>query len=223
MPPALILFPGKPPPDDLISGQFWLEQCGQTMEGAALPCSGPQGWKRPEYAAMEYARYLINKPRKGRAMNDSQPANDPRWPHLAGFMEGDRHILPVRVYFEDTDFSGLVYHGSYLRWCERGRSDRLRLLGVSHQQLFAGHNGERPLAFVVRRMEMDFRRPARIDDVLQVITSNREWGGASITLDQRIERDGVLLMKAKVQVVLIDDRGKPQRLPRHLIKTFRLE
>jgi acyl-CoA thioester hydrolase len=155
---------------------------------------------------------------------DRKTGNEREWPDLAGRMEGGKHILPIRVYFEDTDFSGLVYHGSYLRWCERGRSDRLRLMGVSHAGLFSGEaGGGRPLAFVVRRIEMDFRRPARIDEILQVITSNREWGGASITLDQRIEREGELLMKAIVQVVLIDDRGRPQRLPAHLRKTFLLE
>src|SRR6188508_2533283 len=95
-----------------------------------------------------------------------------RWPDLAGRIVADafgrrRHVLPVRVYFEDTDFSGLVYHASYVRWCERGRSDFLRLIGNDHQALFAGAAGREPAAFVVRRMGIEFLRPARIDEVLE--------------------------------------------------------
>jgi acyl-CoA thioester hydrolase len=138
------------------------------------------------------------------------------WPDLAGRMEGETHILPVRVYFEDTDFSGLVYHGSYVRWCERGRSDRLRLLGLNHHEL-QERDGDAPaLVFVVHRIEMTFLKPARIDDVLEVITELAEWGGARLTLAQRIERDGVVLMKAKVEVVLITKDGRPHRLPPEL-------
>src|SRR5512134_4143116 len=85
-----------------------------------------------------------------------------RWPDLAGRLiedaGGRRHILAVRVYFEDTDFSGLVYHASYLRWCERGRSDFLRLLGVRHADLIAPGDGAEPAAFVVRRLEIDYLR-----------------------------------------------------------------
>lgn len=149
-------------------------------------------------------------------------AEKSRWPDLAGHMEGDRHILPVRVYFEDTDFSGLVYHGSYLRWCERGRSDRLRLLGISHEELFRGVNGSPPLMFIVRNMDMAFKKPARIDEILEVITTTKEWSGASITLRQEIRRNDTLLMRAFVQVVLICDKGRPRRLPEHLVRTFRL-
>ncbi len=143
-----------------------------------------------------------------------------KWPDLAGRIEGKQHILPVRVYFEDTDFSGVVYHGSYLHWCERGRSDWLRLMGVSHEELFRGLNGSPPLMFIVRHMDMTFKRPARIDEVLEVVTETKDWSGASITLKQDIRRDGELLMRAFVQVVLISDKGKPQRLPKHLARTF---
>lgn len=142
------------------------------------------------------------------------------WPDLAGRIISDQHILPVRVYFEDTDFSGMVYHGSYLHWCERGRSDWLRLLGVSHEELYKGVEGSPPLMFIVRNMDMTFKSPAKIDEVLEVMTSTKEWSGASITLKQDIRRNGKLLMRAYVQVVLISDKGKPQRLPKHLIKTF---
>jgi acyl-CoA thioester hydrolase len=146
------------------------------------------------------------------------------WPDLAGRLdegpEGARHILPVRIYFEDTDFSGLVYHGSYVRFCERGRSDFLRLLGSDHRKLIAPGAGAEPAAFVVRRMDFDFRRPASIDEVLEVVTSVAEVGGASLTLDQLVKRDGVLLVKARVVVVLVSQSGKPMRIPEPVRSAF---
>ena len=140
-------------------------------------------------------------------------AIDDRWPDLAGRIEGGRHVLPVRVYFEDTDFSGLVYHTSYLRWCERGRSDFLRLLGVSHAELIAPGDSAEPAAFVVRRLEIDYLRPARIDDVLEVLTECAEIGGAHILLTQQVNRDGVTLCKMLVKVVLVGRSGRPMRMP----------
>src|SRR5690606_4465303 len=135
------------------------------------------------------------------------------WPDLSGrIVEDDggrRHVLPVRVYFEDTDFSGVVYHASYLRWCERGRSDFLRLLGNDHQALIAGSEGREPAAFVVRRMSLEYLKPARIDDVLEVNTRVGEIGAASLTLAQNITRDGVVLFEADVMVVLVSVSGKP--------------
>ena len=139
-----------------------------------------------------------------------------RWPDLAGRLiedaGGRRHILPVRVYFEDTDFSGLVYHATYLRWCERGRSDFLRLIGNDHQALLAGAAGREPAAFVVRRMGIEVLRPARIDEVLEVTTRAKELTAATLTLDQRVARNGVDLFTAEVMVVLISASGKPLRL-----------
>src|SRR3979490_2190830 len=97
----------------------------------------------------------------------SQPPDEPRsWPDLAGRLVEDAggrgHVLAARVYFEDTDFSGLVYHATYLRWCERGRSDFLRLMGNDHQALIAGAQGLEPAAFVARRMHLEYRKPARM-------------------------------------------------------------
>ena len=148
-----------------------------------------------------------------------QPQPD-AWPDLAGRLlregAGVRHILPVRVYFEDTDFSGLVYHGSYVRWCERGRSDFLRLIGNDHRALEAGIAGREPAAFVVRRMGLEYLKPAHIDDVLEVETGVKEVGAATLTLHQRISRAGVRLFEAEVLVVLVGRSGKPQRLGRLL-------
>ena len=142
------------------------------------------------------------------------------WPDLSGRLVGDAgqqsHVLPVRVYFEDTDFSGLVYHASYVRWCERGRSDFLRLLGSEHRGLEAGAAGREPAAFVVRRMRLDFLKPARIDDVLEVETRVKDVGAATLTLQQAIVCTGVRLFEAEVMVVLVSHSGKPQRLGRLL-------
>jgi acyl-CoA thioester hydrolase len=138
------------------------------------------------------------------------------WPDLAGRIVADasgrRHVLPVRVYFEDTDFSGLVYHATYLRWCERGRSDFLRLAGNDHAALIAGDEGRAPAAFVVRRMALEFLKPARIDEVLEVATRVKEMTAAALVLDQRISRGPTLLFTAEVMVVLISAAGKPLRL-----------
>ncbi len=142
------------------------------------------------------------------------------WPDLAGRIveEGGAryHLLPVRVYFEDTDFSGFVYHASYVRWCERGRSDFLRLLGNDHDALFDGRDGREPAAFVVRRMGLEFLKPARIDDVLIVETRVREIGAATLTLRQMVMRGQQPIFEAEVLVVLISLSGKPQRLSQRI-------
>ena len=141
---------------------------------------------------------------------------DDSWPDIAGRIvvdaEGRRHVLPIRVYFEDTDFSGLVYHATYLRWCERGRSDFLRLVGNDHRALVDGAAGREPAAFVVRRMALEFLKPARIDEILQVTTRVKETTAATLTLDQRVSRDGVELFAAEAMVVLVSASGKPLRL-----------
>lgn len=150
--------------------------------------------------------------------------NSSDWPDLAGRIARDAsgrfHVLPARVYFEDTDFSGLVYHANYLKWCERGRSDFLRLLGNDHQGLIDGTDGREPAAFVVRRMTLEFLKPARIDEILEVQTRVRKIGAADLLLDQGVHRDGVKLFAAEVQVVLVSVSGKPQRLSKRLRDAF---
>lgn len=144
----------------------------------------------------------------------TSPSTNDNWPELAGRLTdgGQAHVLPVRVYFEDTDFSGLVYHASYIRWCERGRSDFLRLKGVNHHELAAAEGVKEPAAFVVRRLVVDYLKPAHIDEVLEVETRLGELRPAWLTLDQQVKFDGVALMRAKVQVVLVGRSGKPMRL-----------
>ena len=141
---------------------------------------------------------------------------DHRWPDLAGRIirddGGQHHVLPVRVYFEDTDAGGVVYHASYVRFCERGRTDFLRLLGTDARRLIDGSENREPAAFVVRRMTFDFFRPARMDDLIEVETRVKEIGGASVTLIQTVNRDGKRIVEAEVTVVLISVSGKPLRL-----------
>jgi acyl-CoA thioester hydrolase len=133
------------------------------------------------------------------------------WPDLAGRIEGETHILPIRVYFEDTDCAGVVYHANFLKFCERGRSDFIRLLGIDAQSLASPEQGE-PAVFVVRRVEIDYLKPGRMDDVLEIVTSCAEIGSASLVLQQEVRRDGTLLARARVSVVLVSRAGKPQRL-----------
>ncbi len=137
------------------------------------------------------------------------------WPDLAGRLEEGGHVLPVRVYYEDTDFTGLVYHGAYVRFFERARSDFLRLIGIHHKELADGTHGA-SLAFAVRTMTLDFRKPARIDDILDVRTSLTELKGARVRLDQRIFRGEDLLVSAAFTVAVITAQGRPARLPRNL-------
>lgn len=146
--------------------------------------------------------------------NVSSPSSA-SWPDLAGAMRDGAHVLPVRVYYEDTDFSGVVYHASYLRFMERGRSDLLRLAGIHHSELDAGSAGE-PLAFAVRHMDIDFLKPARIDDVLEVHTRCVEVRGARLILAQEVRRGENVLITAKVTAAVINADGKPRRLPGEL-------
>ena len=135
---------------------------------------------------------------------------------LDGEIRGGRHFLTVRVYYEDTDFTGVVYHASYLRFMERGRTNHLRLLGADHRALFEETASEVPgFAFVVRAMNVEFLKPARMDDVLDVITEPEEVKGASITLGQRIRRGGDVLVEARVRVACVAG-GKAQRIPKPL-------
>jgi acyl-CoA thioester hydrolase len=136
------------------------------------------------------------------------------WPQIAGRLTAEGHVLPVRVYYEDTDAIGVVYHANYLKYCERGRTDWLRLLGI-HQSSLSD------MSFVVRRMRCEFIKPARLDDLVEVETRLVEAGGARVDMLQRISRQGVVLFAAEVTAVLIDAQGRPRRVPRDLAERFR--
>lgn len=141
-----------------------------------------------------------------------QGGGEQKWPHLSGVLAGGVHRLTVRVYYEDTDFSGVVYHASYLRFLERGRTEFLRLAGVDQSALHAGGTG---LAFAVRRMTLEFLKPALMDDVLVVETRMVEVRGASLAMAQRILRREEALVVADVRVAAIAN-GRPVRLPEGL-------
>jgi len=143
--------------------------------------------------------------------------------HLDGEMRGGRHVMPVRVYYEDTDFTGIVYHANYLRFMERGRSNYLRLLGADQRSLFEAAQTEAPgFAFVVRSMAIEFLKPARMDDVLEVATSYEEVKGASIMLHQRILRGDELLIEAHVRVAFVCD-GRARPIPKPLREAMKAE
>jgi acyl-CoA thioester hydrolase len=142
---------------------------------------------------------------------------------LDGEIRGGRHVLPVRVYYEDTDFSGIVYHANYLRFMERGRSNYLRLLGADQVSLFAEAEAEAPgFAFVVRSMQIEFLKPARMDDLLEVTTTYEEIKGASITLHQRVARGDELLVEAHVRVAFVCD-GRARPIPKALRTAMKAE
>lgn len=132
----------------------------------------------------------------------------------AGRFEGRDHLLPVRVYYEDTDFTGVVYHANYVRYFERGRSDFLRLAGIGHAQLL---EIDPPLAFVVAEMKLNFIKPARIDDALVVRTTYDTAKGVRLMISQTIERNGEALCRAEVMAVCIHLDGRPRRPTQALI------
>jgi acyl-CoA thioester hydrolase len=132
-----------------------------------------------------------------------------------GIVDG-RHRMQVRVYYEDTDFSGIVYHANYLRFMERGRTNYLRLLGADQHALFAQAQAEAPgFAFVVRAMQIEYLKPARMDDVLEVITAPLEVKGASITLAQEVRRGADVLVEACVKVAFVAG-GRARPIPKAL-------
>jgi acyl-CoA thioester hydrolase len=139
---------------------------------------------------------------------------------LAGHLIAGGHSMQVRVYYEDTDFSGIVYHANYLRFMERGRTNYLRLVGADHRALFEQTEREAPsFAFVVRAMKIDFLRPAFMDDLLEVRTLSREVSGASIALLQRVMRGNEVLVEADVRVAFVSE-GRPKRIPEPLRKAM---
>ncbi len=143
-------------------------------------------------------------------MTDPAPFN------LDGELRDGRHVMAVRVYYEDTDFSGIVYHANYLRFMERGRTNFLRLLGADQRGLFEEAAEEAPgFAFVVRAMTLEFLKPARMDDILLVTTAPAEVKGASITLQQTVTHGDDLLVEARVRVAFVSG-GRARPIPKSL-------
>jgi len=136
----------------------------------------------------------------------------------AGWLEGREHVLPVRIYYEDTDFTGVVYHANYLRYFERGRSDFLRLAGVSHQALLELPD---PSAFTVTRITVEFKRAARIDDALVVRTTYNAVRGPRLIIAQAIFRGRDLIATAEVEAACIGLDGRARKPPPGLVDALK--
>jgi acyl-CoA thioester hydrolase len=136
---------------------------------------------------------------------------------LEGIITNGVHRLQVRVYYEDTDFSGAVYHANYLKFCERGRSDWIRIAGLDQNALAEG--GSKTF-FMIRRMNCEFLRSARFDDILTVETKPGEVGGARFGILQRVLRGDEVVFSADVLAVLVDERGRPKRIPTDWAQKF---
>jgi len=136
----------------------------------------------------------------------------------AGWLDGREHVLPVRIYYEDTDFTGVAYHANYLRYFERGRSDFFRLVGVSHSALLERPD---PAAFTITRITVDFKRAARIDDALLVRTTYDAAKGPRLFISQRITRGEELIATAAVEAACIDLAGRARKPPPGLAEALR--
>ena len=131
-------------------------------------------------------------------------------------LPGKAHSLKLRVYYEDTDAAGIVYHGSFIRWAERGRTEYLRAVGFNHNEIADAHG----LHFAVRHIGIDYLSPGKLDDMLEVRTEVTACGNTSVTMDQTVSRESKVLAQLKVTVVAISPEGRPVRLPPHLRQIF---
>jgi acyl-CoA thioester hydrolase len=130
----------------------------------------------------------------------------------SGHLAGGVHVLPLRIYYEDTDAAGIVYYANWLRFLERGRTELLRLLGQEHSALSA----ERGVHWVVRRCTIDYLKPARLDETIDIVTGCGKLRGASLDMIQRARRGEEILVHAELVVACMSDNGRPVRLPPHV-------
>ncbi len=126
------------------------------------------------------------------------------------------HQLPIRIYYEDTDAGGVVYHSNYLKYAERARSEFLYATGLTNLGLI-----KQGIGIMIRRCEMDFKSPARLEDIISVYTKIDSIGGASMIMDQTVKRENQVLVAMKIHVVFVDPKNfKPVRLPLDIRKQF---
>lgn len=130
----------------------------------------------------------------------------------SGSIIDGKHVLPLRIYYEDTDAAGIVYYANWLHFLERGRTELLRVLGQEHAAL----RDERGLNWVVRRCAIDYLKPARLDDTVEIVTSCGELRGASLDMVQEGRRHGEILVRAELVVACMNPSGRPTRLPPQL-------
>jgi acyl-CoA thioester hydrolase len=134
-----------------------------------------------------------------------------------GFLEGKVHVLPISIYYEDTDLSGFVYHANYLRYMERGRTEFFRLAGISKM---AGLDEEEPTAWTLRSIHVDYLRPARLDDIIHVRSRLIGLSGARMQAIQRITCNETLLVEGRIEACITTLTGKPRRLPKKVQETL---
>jgi len=133
---------------------------------------------------------------------------------ILGSFDGRIHTYPVHIFYEDTDFSGVVYHANYLRFLERARSSFLNLLGITHANLW----DEQKMAFTIQHISIDYKSPARVDDHLIIHTTYDQLKGARLLISQSCFRKDTLIVKADVKAACITAQGKPARPPKILSK-----
>lgn len=136
---------------------------------------------------------------------------------LGGRLDDGTHRLPVRVYWEDTDAGGIVYHASYIRFMERGRTEFLRAVGLDQSAMQALPT---PVLIVVRRMAVDYLKPARLDDALTVETRITAMGGVRVEMVQAVRRGDAVLVAAEVTAATIGADGRPCRMPEAMRRRF---
>jgi acyl-CoA thioester hydrolase len=134
-----------------------------------------------------------------------------------GHFEGKVHVLPISIYYEDTDLSGVVYHANYLRFMERGRTEFFRLAGISKM---AGLEEDEPTAWAIRSAQIDYHRPARLDDVVTVRSILIGLSGARMRAIQRVMRGDELLVEGRIEACVTTLTGKPRRLPKNVAQTL---
>lgn len=130
-----------------------------------------------------------------------------------GRFEGKVHILPLRIYYEDTDLSGVVYHANYLRFMERGRSEFFRCAGITRLAML---EDEEPTAWTLRKASLEYFRPARVDDLIEVRTVATVLTGARMNADQKIYCGDTLLVHGQVEACVITLAGRPRRIPQEM-------
>ena len=133
-----------------------------------------------------------------------------------GSFDGNSHILPISIYYEDTDLSGFVYHANYLRYMERGRTEFFRLAGISRARL----EDDEPTAWTLRRIAVEYFRPARLDDRIALHSVLTEVSGARIKVLQRIRLGETLLVEGRIEACITTLTGKPRRLPKIVFQTL---
>lgn len=134
--------------------------------------------------------------------------------NISGVIEDKTHFFNIRVYYEDTDFTGIVYHANYLKFAERGRTNFLRLIGINHSDLI---NSEDPRYFVVYSMETKFLGTSTIDNILEVRSIFKGIKGPRLKIDQDIFKDEEKIFSAKIEFAILDNKGKPRRFSEEMI------